>query len=120
MQRYSVIIHQFGRPVPQLSMIFNEMIDIIDTRWGFLLQSLEREWLNHEKLFNFASAVYNKGTPLDNVSGFVDGTMKATSKPSRHQITVCNGYKRKHALKYQLISTPNGLIANLFGPVEGK
>ena len=30
-----------------------------------------------------------------------------------------NGHKRKHGLKHQPITTPNGIIANLFGPVEG-
>ena len=29
-------------------------------------------------------------------------------------------YKRVHALKFQSIVIPNGLIANLFGPVEGR
>ena len=31
-----------------------------------------------------------------------------------------NGHKRTHALKYQSIVTPNGLIVNLFGPIEGR
>ena len=30
------------------------------------------------------------------------------------------GQKRVHALKFQLIATPNSLIANLFGPFEGR
>ena len=37
-----------------------------------------------------------------------------------HQMIVYNGHKRQHALKYQSITTPNGMIANLYGPVEGK
>ena len=31
-----------------------------------------------------------------------------------------NRHKREHGLKYQSITTPNGIIANLFGPVEGR
>ena len=31
-----------------------------------------------------------------------------------------NGHKRLHALKYQSVTTPSGMIANLFGLVEGK
>ena len=38
--RYSDMIHRFSRPVPQLSMIFNELLNIIDNRWMFLLQNL--------------------------------------------------------------------------------
>ena len=31
-----------------------------------------------------------------------------------------NGHKKVHAIKFQSIAIPNGLIANLYGPVEGK
>ena len=37
-----------------------------------------------------------------------------------NQQLVFNGHKRIHALKYQSVVTPNGLIANLFGPFEGR
>ena len=33
---------------------------------------------------------------------------------------VYNGHKRAHALKFQSIVTPYGLIASLFGPVKGR
>ena len=33
---------------------------------------------------------------------------------------VYNGHKKAHALKFQSVVTPNGLIANMFGPMEGK
>ena len=36
------------------------------------------------------------------------------------QRTVYNGHKCVHAIKFQAIATPNGLVANLFGPVEGR
>ena len=31
-----------------------------------------------------------------------------------------NGHKRLHGIKFQSVVAPNGLIANLFGPEEGK
>jgi len=31
-----------------------------------------------------------------------------------------NGYKKVHSIKVQSIATENGLIAHLYGPVEGK
>ena len=36
------------------------------------------------------------------------------------QREVYNGHKRKHALKYQAVTTPDGFIANFFGPVVGR
>ena len=64
--------------------------------------------------------VYDKGVPLDNCSGFVDGTVRAISCPGIHQRVLYNGHKIYHALKFQSVVAPNGLIANLYGPVEGK
>ena len=42
------------------------------------------------------------------------------ARPWRDQRLVYNGRKRCHCLKYQIITTPNGTIANLFGPLEGR
>ena len=36
------------------------------------------------------------------------------------QHIVYNGHKRLYALKFQSLALPNGLIGNLFGPVEGR
>lgn len=38
-------------------------------------------------------------------------------RPGRNQRHVYNGHKRVHALKYQSVVAPNGLIVNMFGPV---
>ncbi|PFX23723.1 hypothetical protein AWC38_SpisGene11712 [Stylophora pistillata] len=42
------------------------------------------------------------------------------SRPGENQRMVYNGHKRVHALKFQAVALPNGLIRQLFGPVEGK
>ena len=103
------MIHRYERPVPQLFMIFNEMINAIDSLWGFLIQNLNQQWLLPEHLQTFANKIHEKRAALDNVWGFVDGTVRGISKPSRNQRTVYNGHKRKHAM-YQSITTPNGMI----------
>ena len=38
-------------------------------------------------------------------------------RPDQHQRQVYNGHKRVHALKFQSVTLPNGIIANLYGPV---
>ena len=50
----------------------------------------------------------------------MDGTVRPICRPKQHQKAVFTGHKRVHALKFQSVVTPNGLIANLFGPVEGR
>ena len=54
-----------------------------------------------------------------NCYGFVDGTVWPISRRDKNQCIVYNGHKRVHALKFQSVTVPNGLIANLSGPVEG-
>ena len=66
----------------------------------------------------FANSIYQNGIALDNVWGFVDGTLRGIAHPFQNQRVTYNGHKRKHRLKHQSITTPNGIIANLFGPVE--
>ena len=68
----------------------------------------------------FADTIHTKEAALNNAWGFIDGTVRPISRPRIHQRIVYNGHKRQHALKYQSTTTPNGMIANLYGPIEGK
>jgi hypothetical protein len=51
--------------------------------------------------------------------GFIDGTLRKTCRPSRFQRLVYSGHKRCHGIKFQSVTTPDGLIALLFGPING-
>jgi len=46
--------------------------------------------------------------------------VKPVSRPGENQRVLYNGHKRVHAIKFQSVVAPCGLIANLFGPVEGR
>ena len=118
--RYGDLVPRFARPVPQLSMITNMVIDDIYERYGNLLLSLDQPWLSRGNLKSFADAIHAKGAALTNCWGFVDGTVRPICRPSRNQRIVYNGHKRVHALKFQSVVAPNGLIANLYGPIEGR
>ncbi|CAB3996987.1 Hypothetical predicted protein [Paramuricea clavata] len=67
-----------------------------------------------------ARAVHEKGAALDNVWGFVDGTVRPISRPKLHQNVMYNGHKRVHAIKWQAVNAAIGLIVHLDGAVEGK
>ena len=118
--RFSDLIARFGRSVPQLCMIFIHALEFIDTQWRHLLEDLNQRWLAPVQLQSFVEAIHCKGAALDNVWGFIDGTLKACCRPKRNQRMLYNGHKRYHGLKYQSVTTASGMIANLFGPVEGK
>ena len=64
-----------------------------------------------------AYAIFARGAALDNSFGFIDGTVRPMCKPATHQRVVCNGHKKIHALKFQAVALPNGMIASLYGPV---
>ena len=62
--RYSHVIPIVGRPVPELSMISNEVIDWMCTTHG---QKWNHDLLNHDALNQYADAIINKGAALENL-----------------------------------------------------
>ena len=70
----------------------------------------------------FAKAIHDKGVALDNFIGFIDGTVVGVARPKGYmqEMAVYNGYKRRQALKYQAVNTPDGFTLHAHGPVEGR
>ena len=59
------------------------------------------------------------------VVGFIDGTLRACSRPKAVggfdiQRQCYNGWKKKHAIKFQAVEGPNGMTLDLYGPVTGS
>ena len=115
--RYSDMIARFGRPVPVLSMVTNEVLDYIYNNHSHRIMQWNPTILQPAQLQEYANAIHAKGGALDNCFGFIDGTVRPISRPGEHQRVVYNGHKRVHALKFQSVALPNGLIANMYGPV---
>lgn len=63
-----------------------------------------------------------KSAALHHCVGFMDGTVLGIARPgsSAEQNAAYNGHKRKHALKFQTITSPDGLILHAHGPMEGR
>ena len=73
--RYVDLMPQFGRSLPELSIIGNKVMDIIYQTHGHLLTTLNRPWLAPDRLKEMADAVHSKGAALENCWGFVDDTV---------------------------------------------
>ena len=84
------------------------------------LLSLDQPWLSRGNLTSFVDANHAKGAALPTCWGFVDSAVRPLCRPSRNQRIVYNGHKRVHALKFQSVVAPNGLIATLYRPIEGR
>lgn len=54
---------------------------------------------------------------MNNCIGFVDGTVRPICRPGEHQRALYNGHKTVHAVKFQCVALPNGLVGHLYGPV---
>ena len=112
---HSDMIAIFGRSVPE--MISNQVTDWISNTHGHKVTLWNHGILNPPLIAAFADAVHSKRAALDNCIGFIDGTVRPISRPMSNQRVVYNGHKRVHALKFQDITLPNGLIGNIYGPV---
>ena len=118
--RYTDMVHRFGRSAPELCLIFNEVLNFVYDNHRHRLQSWEQPFLSPDQLKTYAEVIHELGAPLENCFGFIDGTVRPIGRPKQHQRVMYNGHKRVHAIKFQSVVLPNGIIANLFGPVEGK
>lgn len=112
---------KFGMFSGQLSEVFWEMIELLLDKCG---QNLV---LDGENLVNsaekYADAIHEAGAPYPDCIGFIDCTKIKMQRPGGHssnQRACYSGHKRMHCLNYQTLSTPDGLIFALHGPVEGR
>ena len=115
--RYSDMIPIFGRPVPEIFIINNKVVDWIYENHGNRIMEWNHTILNPPAMQAYAAAVHNKGEALNNCIGFVHGTVRPICRPEKNQRAVYNGHKKFHAIKFQSVVIPNELIANLYGPV---
>ena len=94
--RYLDLVPRFARPIPQLCIVSNHMMNLFYSNWHHLLTNFRQPWLSPANLQQFADAIHQKGAPLDNYFGFVDGTVRPVSCPGRNQRVPCNVHKRVH------------------------
>ena len=98
-------------------MISNLVMDTIYQEHNHRLTQWNNTLLNPALLETYACAIRRKGSPSPNCFGFVDGTVRPICRPEENQRILYNGHKRVHGLKYQSVALPNGIIANVYGPV---
>ena len=81
--RYSDMIQCFGRPVPELCMITNTMLDWIFDNHSHRILNWNANILNPHFLEVYANAIQRKDAPLPNCFGFVGGTVRPISRPGK-------------------------------------
>ena len=115
--RYADMIPRFAKPVPVISMVTNTVLNIMYPAHSPRVTRWNHDILDPDQMEMYAAAITSRGAPLQNCFGFLDGTVRPIARPGDNQRILCNGHKRVHALKFQSVVLPNGLIANMYGPV---
>ena len=64
--RFIDMIQIFARPIPQLSIICNQMTKLIYENWNHLLSNLNQTWLSPQYLQGFCNTIHQKGAALSN------------------------------------------------------
>lgn len=110
------LVTRYARSQSAISEIIGELIEYIDRRWKFLLEWDAGGLVHPRRLQEYAQTLRDFGAPCDTVFGFIDCTIRSTCRPIRSQELVYTGYKKRHGMKFQAVTIPNGLIAHLSGP----
>jgi nuclease HARBI1 len=80
-------------------------------------------WPTEEHLQRLAEATSRRGSRIEGLIGWVDGTKFQIRRPGGRdsmQRTVYSGHKHVHALAYQAVMLADGLFLDVFGPLEGR
>ena len=83
--RYSDMIARFGRPVPVLSMVSNQVLDYVYDLHSHRVLNWNQTLLNPLALQEYCNAISAKGAALDNCFGFIDGTVRPICRPAELQ-----------------------------------
>jgi nuclease HARBI1 len=113
----------FYRSASSICELFYEALECLLSTFGSLLHDFNAiAPLLRARSGTYARAIAERaGNATQRCVGFIDGTVIEIAKPSGlAQRATYSGHKRRHALKWQAITGPDGIILNLFGPVEGR
>lgn len=116
--RLAELVPVFRRDRSIISRGFHATLNHIMENFGHTLQ-LTPENTSKERLDKYCDAIYRKCGALERCFGFIDGTVVGIARPGKDQEKSYNGHKRKHGLKFQSVTTPDGLLRDFDGPYEG-
>jgi len=120
--RWADLEHVFGFHSSRMSEVFYECAESLYKRHGALVTTLRKDLLQSRASL-YAEAIHQAGGPLDCCVGFIDGTKLRITRPKGFHLlqrSVYSGHKRQHCYNFQTISTPDGLVFYIYGPMEGR
>ena len=116
-RRYRELASIFGRSITHLSVVFADTVKYLAARYEKMLRW--HPMLTSQRLQPYARAIDALGGG-DCIWGFVHGAFKGFCQPGEQQRVFNSGYTKQRGYKYQAVVCPDGLVAALSGPYEGR
>jgi len=117
--RYSDMVVLFDRHPKFLSQVYLGMNIFIYEKWGNKITEFDQTWTTGRHwLDRYAASTSQRGSPVTDLVGWVDGTFVQVARPGTHQRAHYCGHRGCHCFKVQVLAYPCGLITS-FGPFPG-
>lgn len=120
--RLLTLEYELGVDYTIISRIVSTFLEWFYAGFHHLVEEAIEFW---QPMFDACAAAVGAHIGVEDCSlmGFIDGTVRAICRPTgdpSNQRSVYSGHKRLHALKYQGVVLPNGMIADMYGPAVGR
>ena len=108
----------FGRSESYLSTIFLTVCEHLANTWRTNLE-WHQQLRHYDKLIQFTRAIDTAGAGTRGlIWGFIDGHFQPFGRPQDDPQLYYS--HKEHGMKFQAITTPDGLVSSLVGPFEGS
>ena len=107
----------FGMRKSHISAAIRTFVDVL---YLFAYRFLNDPSIYKPRMPVYASLIEAKIGIVNNIWGFIDGTLRKICRPTYNQRLLYSGHKRSHGIKFQSVVAPDGLIVDLFGPIVGS
>jgi hypothetical protein len=111
------MISKFGTSLSRMSRLISHLRNWLCVKYYPGMSNPKQ--LPADKMEEFSHAVQER-VGFAGIFSFIDGTVRPTCKPEIFQSVVYNGKDKTHALKYQVVCTPDGMMRHFYGPVCGS
>jgi hypothetical protein len=111
------MIAKFGTSMSRMSRLISHLRNWLYEKYYPGMSNPKQ--LPAHKMEEFSSVVKER-VGMAGIFSFIDGTIRPTCKPEIFQAVVYNGKDKTHALKYQVVCTPDGMMRHVYGPVCGS
>jgi DDE superfamily endonuclease len=112
---------RFYRSKAAINEIFYETLECF-IKWASpLVSAFQGDYLQSRAQMYARKIAAKSRNATQKCVGFIDGTLVEIARLSGlMQRATYSGHKRKPVLKWQVVTTPDGMLFHVFGPFEGR